>query len=241
MSRGTMQNFLTVGTIGAETVELTGDEYHHATRACRVRVGEEIGVSDGCGRRVIARIEHIDHRIVRAPIINDVSGQGEPLFVLTLALAVIRPPLFELAVEKCTELGVREVVPIITERCVPGRDRHLKPDRLARIAREAAKQAARSFVPEIGDPVTLETFLCSLRVPTLAASLRADESIETALAGIFGARELACLIGPEGDFTNHECALMETAGIMPVSLGGLTLRSETAAIAASARILTGTV
>ena len=60
-----MQNFLTGGEIGAETVELTGDEYRHATRSLRVRVGEEIGVSDGRGRRVIARIEHIDSRLLR--------------------------------------------------------------------------------------------------------------------------------------------------------------------------------
>ncbi|MFC1485834.1 RsmE family RNA methyltransferase [Candidatus Latescibacterota bacterium] len=233
-----MQNFLTSPELfGDITVELTGGEYHHATRACRVRIGEEIGVTDGRGRRVVARIEHIDKHLLRAAIVRDVSGEGEPLLELTVALAVIRATRFEAAVEKCTELGVRRFVPVIMERCEPQGSCHLNRDRLMRIASESAKQAARSFVPEIGEPCTLPSFLDTLRVPVFAASQTGRESIEEALARHSGCPAAVCLIGPEGDFTEHERSLIEEKGVVFVSLGGLTLRSETAAIVAVSRLI----
>ena len=68
------------------TVILTGEEHHHATRSCRVRIGELIGVTDGFGKRVVARIEAIDSRTLTAVIERDVSGDGEPSLEITLIL-----------------------------------------------------------------------------------------------------------------------------------------------------------
>jgi len=220
-----------------DAVDLTGGEYHHATRSCRVRIGEEIGVTDGRGRRVIARIEHIDKHRLRAAIVGDVSGRGEPALELTVALAVIKPARFEIAVEKCTEIGVRRFVPVMTERGGQQGGSKLKHDRLTRIAREAAKQAARSYMPEIDEPRTLASFLDEARIPVFAASPSGPETVEEALARHPGLRAAACLVGPEGDFTEDELPLMERKGVVFVSLGGLTLRSETAAITAASRFI----
>jgi 16S rRNA (uracil1498-N3)-methyltransferase len=235
-----MQNFYTSPDgFTTQAVTLTGDEYRHATRACRVKVGEEISITDGLGRRVIARIGSIDSERLRAQIIQDVSSAGEPVCAVTLALATIKAARFEMAVEKCTELGVRAIVPVITDRCEQHAEHHLHIDRISRIAQASAKQAARSIVPVIGESCELAAFIHKHQGVMLVASQHAHESLESVLGTMVGCEAITCLIGPEGDFTDNEYKTIETAGAIPVSLGELTLRSETAAIVAVARVLSG--
>lgn len=145
----TIQNFYTPPELfNGTVVTLVDDEYRHAVRSCPVRVGETIGVTDGCGRRVEARVEAIGRNALVANIERDVSECGEPRTDLTLALALIKPARFEIAVEKCIELGARRITPLVVERCECAAER-LNPDRLRRIALEAAKQAGRSWITEI--------------------------------------------------------------------------------------------
>lgn len=228
-----MQNFFVpAGSMDGVRVVLSGDEYHHATRSCRVCPGDRIGVTDGRGRRVEARIEAIDRSSLTACVERDVSGRGEPSVEITLALALVKPARFEIAVEKCTELGVRKIVPLAVERCEREGAR-LNPDRLRRIAREAAKQSGRSWIPEILPPAGLDT-VCGHPGLLLAALQESGTGITRELAGARTAAGLTILIGPEGDFTVAERALMAGCGVIPVSLGGLTLRAETAAVTAVA-------
>ena len=141
-----MQNFYTSkDNFTDKTVRLSGEEHHHATRSCRVKIGEIIGVTDGCGKRVYARIGVIDSQSLTAVIERDVSDVGEPDSEITVAISVIKPARFEIAVEKCTELGVRHFVPLLTERCEQDISNRLKIERLSRIALEAAKQSGRSW------------------------------------------------------------------------------------------------
>jgi 16S rRNA (uracil1498-N3)-methyltransferase len=89
-----MQNFYSPHELfDGLTVALAEDEYHHAVRTCRVRIGETIGVTDGCGRRVEARIETIDRNMLVARVTRDVSGCGESR--TALALALVKPARFE--------------------------------------------------------------------------------------------------------------------------------------------------
>jgi 16S rRNA (uracil1498-N3)-methyltransferase len=138
-------------------------------------------------------------------------------------------------VEKCTELGVRRVIPLAAKRCERGSAR-LNLVRLRRIALEAAKQAGRSWIPEIA-PVADIKSVCRgggvLRPDLKGAELRVGE----ALARFPAAEWVTMLIGPEGDFTAMERVHMAGLGVVPVNLGGLTLRAETAAIAATALIV----
>ncbi|MHB9031280.1 MAG: RsmE family RNA methyltransferase [Candidatus Latescibacterota bacterium] len=228
-----MQNFYTSPEqFLGDRVILTGDEYHHATRACRVRVGDLIGVTDGRGRRVEASIEDIDRTTLVAHLERDLSGRGEPPADITLALSLIKPARFETAVEKCTELGVRRIIPLAVKRC-ERENAKLNPDRLRRIVLESAKQSGRSWIPEIDSPVSLEP-VCRRGGLLLAALLEAERGIDSALVREYSVKEITILIGPEGDFTPEERTLMSGCGVIPISLGGLTLRAETAAIAATA-------
>ena len=231
-----MQNFITDRTQFTDTtVTLTGAEHHHATRSCRVRTGELIGVTDGCGKRVEARIEAIDGKMLTAVIERDVSGIGEPATEITIALALISPARFEAAVEKCSELGVRRFAPVIARRCTvnPGR---FKLDRLKRIAIVAAKQSGRSYIPEIVEPAPIQSLQDGAWGQVLSARKGAASSLESALHGCTTER-IALVIGPEGDFTDEEMAILSGIGARFFSLGGLILRSETAAIAATALVV----
>jgi len=215
------------------TVTLTGDEYRHATRSCRVRIGETIAVTDGCGRRVEAEISAIDARKLTAEITRDVSGYGEPPLIITVALAVIRPSRFETAVEKCTELGARAFIPVIAQRCETAPER-LNPDRLRKIAFESAKQAGRSWVPEMKKPTMISDLSGRAEGIVLVAVKSAEHDMVAALKPVRPGSNISLLVGPEGDFTDEEYDMLLKAGALPVSLGGLTLRAETAAITATA-------
>jgi len=234
--RRTMQNFYTPPELfNGAAVTLAGDEYRHAARSCRVRVGELIGVTDGAGRRVEARVETIGTSSLSAAVVGDLSGKGEPAREITLALALIKPARFETAVEKCTELGVRRIVPLAAARCERGgaRPNYL---RLRRIALEAAKQAGRSWIPEIASVADIES-VCRGGGALIAAAKGADLRVREALARFPGAERVTLLVGPEGDFTSEETTLMIEMGAVLAGLGGLTLRAETAAVAAVALVV----
>ncbi len=219
------------------TVQLSGEEHHHATRSCRVQAGEIIGVLDGCGRRVLARIDAIDSHSLTAVIERDVSGAGEPDIEITVALSIIKPSRFETAVEKCTELGARHFIPLVADRCERNISGRLKIERLKKIALEAAKQSGRSWVPEISSPISIMDFLEQQEGSVLVASKKADKSLENVFRSIKNSNRVTLVIGPEGDFTDEEYTAMYKSGALPFSMGAFTLRTETAGIAATSLIV----
>ncbi len=156
---------------------------------------------------------------------------------ITLLLAVFKFDRMEWAIEKCTELNVTFIVPVIARRT----EKHLalaaekRVERWRRIAREASEQARRVTPPEIGEPVKLSAAL------DVAADLRivlAETEREQGLSDILGARlnspSLALAVGAEGGWTPDELQSFEQAGWIAASLGTTILRAETAAIAAVA-------
>ncbi len=216
-----------------DRIRLTGDEYRHATRAARVAVGDLIAVTDGCGCRVLARIETIDAATLTAAPIEDLSGRGEPVRRITLALALVQPRKFEQAVEQCTELGVRRIVPLLARRCAVAADR-IRLDRLQEIALGAAKQAGRSVIPVIEAPAALEMAADIIEGTALVCAMGGRESIAAALRGMPPEEAVTIFVGPEGDFTDGERDILASFGTRAVTLGGLVLRAETAAVVATA-------
>jgi len=229
-----MQTFYAdTSLFSGDIVKLSGKEHHHATCSCRVKVGEIIAVTDGCGKKVEARITTIDSQILTARIERDLSGYGELASEIIIALSLIKPARYEFAVEKCTELGVRGFIPLVTSLCEikPGR---FNRERLAIISLEASKQSGRSWIPVINQPVNITELFTCVKGPFFAAVKSADTSAEKAMKNFPEGCALTLIIGPEGDFTEEELRFMKNNGAVFFSLGGLTLRSETAAVAATA-------
>jgi 16S rRNA (uracil1498-N3)-methyltransferase len=220
-----MKNRFYVPQLGS-SIELTGDEFHHAVRVARCSIGEEVECFDGRGRNVIARVASIEHDSARLEIAGEGPLRESPVRI-TLAMALIQPEKFELVLQKGCELGVGAFVPLLTART------EVRPERVAgklerwrRILLEATKQCGRAVLPSIATPAEFEAALeCGGRKIVLDL----DEGVA---ASPGEEREVVLFVGPEGGFTPEELARASAAGAELRSLGPRRLRAETAAIAA---------
>jgi 16S rRNA (uracil1498-N3)-methyltransferase len=211
---------------------LTGAHAAHLARVLRARVGQEFDISLGDEVRR-GTIVSVDDNRVEFELGEAVEAQ--PARLVTLALAVFKFDRFEWAVEKCTELGVSRVVPIIARRT----DVHLaqgaakRAERWRRIAREASEQSRRISVPDIAEPLKLGQYLQAEKSGKriVLAENEADVQLRDLCEGD---SEIALAIGPEGGWTPEELKLFVDSGWQSASLGRTILRAETAAIAALA-------
>lgn len=224
-----------------DTVTLTGAEAHHAAAVRRVRVGEEVTLGDGRGAWLTGRVESVAPREVVVGIEERVDAAApRPRVVLVQALA--KGDRDELAVQAATELGVDEIVPWQAARSVSRWDaaKAVKGRaRWATIAREAAKQAHRAWLPEVAELTTTGAL-----VQRAAASvvLVLEPTAEDALSAITldpgDGRDILLVVGPEGGIAPDELTALGTAGARLVRLGGTVLRTSTAGPAALAVVST---
>jgi 16S rRNA (uracil1498-N3)-methyltransferase len=216
---------------------LSAEEAHHALTVLRLKVGDTLNVFDGRGHEAQSAIAEIAKDTVRLKILTQTTTPALP-FRVTLAQAIPKKSM-DLIVQKATELGVASIVPLASERTlVKLDDDSKKMDRWREIALESCKQCGNNWLPEIQPPQKARDFLGSLPKSDLKliASLQPDaKPLETILSGTSalghsGTPSVLILIGPEGDFTPAELNLAKSAGCLPLSLGPLVLRAETAAI-----------
>lgn len=212
------------------SVRVAGDEFHHAIRVVRARAGEAIELFDSAGRSARGVIESIagDHAIVR---VDDELPPRESPIAVHLAMAIIQLEKFELVLQKATELGVRSITPVITDRIELRKERFAgKADRWQRILLEAVKQSGRSVVPSLDEPLAFEDAIARDGVKLFFdadadPSPRADSLADVTL-----------FIGPEGGWSDAELALARKHGCAFERLGPRRLRAETAAIVACALV-----
>jgi 16S rRNA (uracil1498-N3)-methyltransferase len=214
--------------IESDVVRITGDEHRHLVVG-RVEPGEQIEIFDGNGHVWTARIEDVGRKMATARI-EASRIAARPAAELILGQSLIRNAAFELAVEKAVELGVTRIIPIIAARSnVRAGERH---DRLERIVIEAAKQSKRYYLPQVMPPMDFEAVLSVKATSRIVFAERRGGTLKSALTGF----PALYLIGPEGGWTDHELESARSAGFHLVSFGSGILKSETAAIAASAVI-----
>jgi len=210
-------------------IRLDGNELHHL-RTLRLRPGAHLLVIDDSGAEHEVVLERIEARSADARIVGTTRPRRESPLDLTLAPALLKGPKMDLVVEKATELGVRRVLPVVTQRSV-GRGEHL--ERWRRIAVAASKQSGRVQLPEIEAPVPLDAVLAR---PWPGLRLVPWEDETTARFADLPAEQTAvvAIVGPEGGLEADEVARARTHGFVAVSLGPRILRAETAAIVVAA-------
>ena len=218
---------------------LTGEHANHLVRVLRASVGQEFDVSaNGVVRR--ARVVSVEGSRVEFELGDEVPLAPAPK--LTLLLAVFKFDRMEWAIEKCTELGVARIVTAIARRT----DAHLaaaaakRVERWRRIALQAAEQSRRTTPPEIAAPMKLSnavTLTGSLRIVLSESQqqLQVRDAIESQSAE--REEDTILAVGPEGGWTTDELQGFQQAGWISASLGTTILRAETAAIAATAIII----
>lgn len=219
-----------------DALVLDEDESHHCLEVLRLQEGNQIRAFNGQGVEVLAEISHARKRSVSLKTIS-VSTSAPPPARISLGQAVPKGKNMELIIEKATELGASEIFPLLTDRTVvrlDGEEAKRKQEKWQRVAIEACKQCGQNWLPQVRLPMNVDRFLASQ--PT--AELLLIAAIED------GARRLKeflpdhtarpssamVLVGPEGDFTPAELAAAKTYGFLPLTLGPIILRAETAAI-----------
>ena len=213
---------------------LLGKNAEHLSRVLRARIGQQFEIATPEGIRLGEIIEIEPERVVFSTTHLPDRTSPESLPAIDLHLAVFKFDRFEWAIEKCTELGVHRIVPVIAHRT----DAHLAPaaqkrvERWRRIAHEAAQQSRRDTAPQIVIPERLEKAIMDAAGKRIVLSeSEKDHSIHNQI-GIDP--ELSLAIGPEGGWTEKELSLFKQNGWVSASLGPTILRAETAAIAAVA-------
>ena len=225
--------------VSGDHAALLGEHADHLVRVLRARVGQEFDIVTGQATRR-GRISSLSANRVEFELGEELRDQAIPQ--ITLLLAIFKFDRMEWAIEKCTELGVARIVPLIARRT----DSHLavasakRVERWRRIAQQAAEQSRRPGSPEIAVPIKLSEVL------NVSAPLRivlSESEHRTLLRDIVKPdapglehkdNEIALALGPEGGWAEDEIQSFREASWIPASLGNTILRAETAAIAATA-------
>jgi 16S rRNA (uracil1498-N3)-methyltransferase len=235
------RRFYIASALSGDRVALEAPLAHRLSKVLRLRAGDEIVLFDGRGEDVRARIERLDARGGEAVVLERTTGTPEPRTHVHLFQAITKVQRFEWLIEKCTELGIAEITPLITARSVVKTEGGAaRRERWRRIAVEAAEQCGRSRVPEVGPPERLEEACGSahgvLLIPfesvgDAAPSIRA--ALDSQIDQLFAlADEVSIFIGPEGGFEDAEVDRAKRAAAVVVTLGPRVLRSETAGLVA---------
>lgn len=230
--------FVTPDQVGEDKILIQGSDVNHMKNVLRMRPGEEVMVSDGNNRQYRCRVEDYPDGEAVLAILEAGLVDTELPSRIYLFQGLPKQEKMELIVQKAVELGVCQVIPVQTRRCVVKLDAKKaakKVQRWQQIAESAAKQAGRGYIPVVSEVMTFQEALAfseTLDIRLIPYEL-ADgmEGTRKSLDGIRPGQSVGIFIGPEGGFEKEEVSRAVEAGAMPITLGKRILRTETAGIA----------
>lgn len=237
--------FVEPGQIQGTQIYITGKDVNHIKNVLRMRIGEEISVGNGMdGKEYRCAIDSFEEDSVNCKLLFIKEDGVELPVKVTLFQGLPKADKMELIIQKAVELGVYEIVPVATKRCVVKLDAKKEASKIARwqaIAEAAAKQSKRAVVPQIRPVMTIQEAIKAASemehriIPyELAEGMsKTKEVFESFTPG----NSVAVFIGPEGGFEEKEVEAATEAGIQPVSLGKRILRTETAGFTVLAWIM----
>lgn len=211
------------------------EELRHLTRVLRLRPGHRAEFVDGKGNQVLGEICSVTKSRVLVRVEQRIfAGKPRPPYII-LACAIPKNAKFEDIIDKCTQLGVNEIIPMLTERTevvMRQKDIDSKCARFEKVAVSALKQSKRLWLPVISRPSKFADVL--ERVSTDAFALipwleGERKELKDILPLALRKKEVLIFIGPEGDFSPYEVQLAVSKGVIPVTLGPNVLRVDTAA------------
>ena len=194
-------------SITTETETITGDDAHHISRVLRMKAGDALSLCDGAGNEYDAVITSITQDTVSCVLGERHASEAESPVKVTLFQCLPKTGKMELIVQKCTELGVFAVVPVVSARCVvvPNKDYDKKRERYNRVALEAAKQSRRGMIPSVLPLTELKKIdVKSFDLFLVAYEDENTVSLKQALRAAKQPATIALLIGPEGGLEESE-------------------------------------
>lgn len=228
--------FVTRDSIENDRIVITGADASHIVRVLRLREGAPLLVSDMQRNEYTVSITCASPQRVECAILSRRVADTESPYRITLYQAFPKADKLELVVQKAVELGVAEVVPVLSERCVSRPDAKSMENRLTRlnrIARAAAEQSGRGVLPVVSPPVPFPQMLEGLLAADLGFACYEGEreyKLRALLADVPQPRTIAFFIGPEGGISEPELELLRRHDLPAVSLGRRILRTETAGL-----------
>lgn len=227
-----------------KTIDITGGDVNHIKNVLRLRPDDEIIIGDGAGNDYICRIKSIDADRVTALICDVIRNAAELDTRITLFQGMPKSDKLEFIIQKAVELGIYEIVPVITERTIVKIDKSKEGKKLERfraIAASAAKQSGRGIIPEVKPFMSFKEalgFAGQLDMNIIPyENARGMEYSRQIIKSVKGKKTLGIFIGPEGGFAKEEVEAAVSMGAKCITLGNRILRTETAGIAALSIIM----
>lgn len=213
----------------ADTFEITDSALvHQLATVLRYAIGEQFIVFGNGSDDIVVQIDELSKKVVVVHVVDRISAIHPPRHIIA-AVSIIKRDLFELVVEKLTELGVREIVPVLSSRTIK---QSTRLDRLELISREAIEQSGQNTLVTIHNPMTLSDALNAFPFPSVVFDPRESES------QIEAAQKMVLYIGPEGGWSDIDLEVFKQhKHIYYKKLGDTILRTETAAIVGAYTIL----
>jgi 16S rRNA (uracil1498-N3)-methyltransferase len=237
--------FVSESNIRDGRVLLGPEQAHQVCHVLRLKEQDQIVVLDNLGSEYDVVIQELGRQKVEGQIVTKRVSLGEPDVQVSVYQSLLSRDKFEWVLQKCTEIGVSRLVPVVTRRSIVQKTDRLKPERerrWVRIITEAAEQCGRGKIPRLEQPVKFDGCLCemkSLDVCLLASTAAPGCSLRQVMTRpVQGEiRSVGIFIGPEGGFHPEELAAAKAAGVHAIGLGRRILRTETAAMVVSALVL----
>ncbi len=233
--------------VNNDKIEITGEDVNHIRNVLRLTKCEKIKICDtGNSKNYICEINDISKEEVICNIIEEVSGEAEGNVILHIYQGLPKADKMELIIQKGTELGVSEFIPVNFKRSIvkiSEKDEKKKIDRWQKIAEVAAKQSGRDIIPTIRNIENIKNICNNINeydIVLVAYELEEQNYIKNELLKIKNNNtnyRIAIVIGPEGGIDEEEINLLKSAGAKIVSLGKRILRTETVALQVSSIIM----
>ena len=215
--------------ITSSTAIVEGNEFHHMTDVLRHKVGYKTILCDNSGYDFYATIERIEKNYAVCRIDEKVKNPTETEKDISLYICAIKSEKMDLAIQKAVELGVKRIIPVISQLT---NEKNVRIERLERIIMEASKQCGRASLCKISNPKSFDNVLIDM-TKSQSAIMAYENEDKTMLRDLDlkDKQSIALLVGSEGGFSNREAEILRKKAGGSVTLGSRILRADTASVA----------
>ena len=230
--------FIQAKQVHNNEIVMTGTDVNHIKNVLRMKAGEQIMLTDEDGVGYTCIIRKLEKERITADVVEIQDISHELSAEITLYQGMPKGDKLELIIQKAVELGVAEIVPVMTKRCIVKLDEKKKENKLKRwneIAKSAAKQSKRAKIPNVCNVLSFDEAISEAKDYDLACipyeQTEGMQETKNFLRKVKTGMRLAIYIGPEGGYESSEIEKALVNQMIPISLGKRTLRTETAGIA----------
>lgn len=237
--------FVKDNQIDENTIKIIGTDVNHIVNVLRLKINDEINVcNENDGMNYKSEIVEMNKEAVKCNILEKFKSNSEPCIHINIFQGLPKAEKMELIIQKCTELGVKEITPVEMERCIvklDGKSASKKQERWQKIAEVAAKQSRRDMIPKINNVTNIKN-ICNILKDYDIVIVPYENEKNITLKEILKVLpkenlKIAIIIGPEGGFEQKEIEFLEQNNCKIVTLGNRILRTETVAMAMTSVIL----